>query len=164
MAIVAIDNNWAIGKKGRLLTHLPNDLKRFKELTRESIVIMGRKTLESLPNGKPLSLRDNIILTKNNSFKVKNAMVIYSIADVMTYTYKIMKEGHQSIFVIGGESIYQQFLRFCSQVYVTKINHSFKNTDTFFPNLDQLKNWKVYKGEIIKERGFTYQYLRYVRK
>ena len=114
-AIVAADNNWGIGYQNRLLVSIPSDMKFFRQKTTGNVVVMGRKTLESFPNGLPLKNRVNIVLTKYPSEK---------------------------IYVIGGESIYKMMLPYCDTVYVTKIDREFQ-ADTYFPNLDQMEDWKM---------------------
>lgn len=164
IAIVAVDKNWAIGNDNKLLTHLPTDLARFKEITREGIVVMGRRTLESLPGSDPLPLRDNVVLTRDKEYEKEGAVVINYLTDALTYLRAKSFETNQVVSIIGGQSIYEQFLPFCHQVYVTKIDYSFEEADAFFPNLDKTQDWDVREGEVVNENGFTYQYLTYSRK
>ena len=137
-AIVAVDETWGIGKNGTLLTHLPEDMKFFKETTTGQVVIMGRKTLESFPGKKPLPKRVNIVISQNESLKVDGALVVHSLKEALkeanTYT-------NQEVFVIGGASIYKALLPYCEEAYVTKMQNDF-HADTFFPNLDNNPAWK----------------------
>lgn len=136
--IVAVDNNWGIGRKNALLVHIPNDMKFFREKTMGGVIIMGRKTLESFPQGQPLAGRINIVLTKDTAYKVKDAIVVHSMEEAI----KVAGEQKKEIYCIGGASIYEQFLPYCDTAYVTKIDHEYE-ADCFFPNLDRLKNWEI---------------------
>ena len=137
--IVAVDNNWAIGSKNELLIRIPNDHKHFREETTGKVVVLGRKTLETFPQGQPLKNRTNIILSKDPNYQVKDAIVVHSIEELLE---ELKKYDEEEIFVIGGESIYRMMLPYCSKVYVTKIDHAYQ-ADTYFPNLDQLEDWEM---------------------
>ena len=163
IAIVAVDNNWAIGRDNQLLAHLPTDLERFKEITRETIVVMGRKTLESLPGGNPLPLRDNVVLTRDKNYEKEGVIVIDNFTKALTHVRLQSLQNNQVVSIIGGSSIYKQFLPFCHTVYVTKIDHEFEGADSFFPNLDEQEGWTMKEGEKIEENGYSYQYLIYTR-
>ena len=138
--IVAADKNWAIGKDNRLMWSIPADMKYFREMTRGNVVIMGRKTLESFPQGQPLKNRVNIVITKNPDYKVKGAVIVHSIEEALREAEKYGGE----IYVIGGESIYRAMLPLCERAYVTRIGHAF-DADTYFPDLDADKEWKMTK-------------------
>ena len=138
-AIVAADKNWGIGKKNRLLVSIPSDMKFFREKTTGKVVVMGRKTLESFPNGRPLKNRTNIVLTKNKDYALKDAVIVHSEEELKE---ELRKYKEEEIFVIGGESVYRMLLPLCSAVYVTRIEQEFE-ADTFFPNLDEKKEWKM---------------------
>ena len=138
--IVAVDKNWAIGKDNKLMWSIPADMKFFRETTRENIVIMGRKTLESFPQGQPLKNRVNIVITKNPNYKVKDAVVVHSIEEAIEESKKYEGE----TYVIGGESIYRAMLKYCDTALVTKIDHAF-DADTYFPNLDADEEWEMTK-------------------
>ena len=137
--IVAVDKNWAIGKSNKLLVSIPADMKFFRETTMGNVVVMGRKTLESFPGGQPLKKRTNIVLTKDKNYKVKDAIVVNSIEELLE---ELKKYNSESIYVIGGESIYRQLLPYCDMAHITKIDHAYE-ADTFFPNLDEDAQWKV---------------------
>ena len=137
--IVAVDNNWAIGSKNELLIRIPNDHKHFREETTGKVVVLGRKTLETFPQGMPLKNRINIILSKDPNYQVKDAIVVHSIEELLE---ELKKYDEEEIFVIGGESVYRMMLPYCSKVYVTKIDHAYQ-ADTYFPNLDQLEDWEM---------------------
>ncbi len=130
--IVAVDKNWAIGKNNRLMWSIPADMKFFRETTKGNVVIMGRKTLESFPQGQPLKNRVNIVITRNPGYKVKGAVVVHSVEEAVEEARKYKGE----IYVIGGESIYREMLSLCDTALVTKIDHAY-DADTYFPNLDQ---------------------------
>ncbi len=137
--IAAVDNNWAIGNKGRLLVTIPADHKRFKEVTTGKVVVYGRKTMETFPGAEPLRERTNIILSRNPSFKVENALVAPDIDGLL----EILK-GYESddIFIIGGESIYRQMVDHCDTALITKINYSY-SADACFPDLSKLPEWEL---------------------
>lgn len=137
--IVAVDNNWAIGNKGELLVSIPDDMKFFRETTMGSVVVLGRKTLAGFPNGLPLKGRDNIILSTNPNYKVKDATVVHSKEELLE---ELKKYNERQIFVIGGGAIYEMLLPYCRYAHVTKINYSYQ-ADTYFPNLDELDNWSL---------------------
>ena len=163
-AIVAVDSNWAIGKDNELLFHISDDLKRFKEITTGNIVVMGRKTFESLPNRKPLPNRTNIILTTNRNFHVDDAEVAHNFYD-LNVKLNILRKENQKVFVIGGESIYKLFLPVCDEVFVTKIYSEYPGADRFFPNLEKDYRW-VDSDDIAtvrrdKQTGLFYEFKKY---
>lgn len=137
--IVAVDKNWAIGCNNQLLVSIPSDMKFFRETTTGKVVVMGRKTLESFPGGQPLKKRTNIVITSDPTYKVKDAVVVSGIEEAVE---ELKKYKEDDIYVIGGESIYRQMLPYCKTAYVTKIDHAYA-ADTFFPNLDEMKDWKL---------------------
>lgn len=159
-AIVAVDKNWAIGYNGKLLVHLPKDLEYFKNTTLNKVVVMGRKTFESLPNKKPLSNRLNIILTRSKDYKVDGAVVLHTIDEVKEYV-KNMLSG--DVFIIGGDKIYKLFLPFISECLVTKIDYGYF-ADTYFPNLDEDVNWKLVSSSDEQSHfDITYRWTVYKR-
>lgn len=137
--IVAVDNNWAIGNKGDLLVSIPADHKFFRTVTMGNVVVLGRKTLAGFPNQQPLKGRDNIILSKDPEYKVKDATVVHSIDELLG---ELKKYKDREIFVIGGGTIYEQLLPYCKYAHVTKIDYKYE-ADTYFPNLDELDNWRL---------------------
>ena len=138
-AIVAADNNWGIGYQNRLLVSIPSDMKFFRQKTTGNVVVMGRKTLESFPNGLPLKNRVNIVLTKNKNYQVKDAVIVHSEEELLE---ELKKYPSEKIYVIGCESIYKMMLPYSDTVYVTKLDRAFQ-ADTYFPNLDQMEDWKM---------------------
>ena len=136
-AILAADKNWGIGYNNRLLVSIPSDMKFFRQTTTGKVVVMGRKTLESFPNGMPLKNRTNIVLTGNQNYQVKDAVIVHSEDELME---ELKKYNTDDIYVIGGVSVYRMMLPYCDTVYVTKIDRAFQ-ADTFFPNLDEMDEW-----------------------
>ena len=136
-AISSADKNWGIGYQNRLLVSIPSDMKFFRQTTTGKVVVMGRKTLESFPNGMPLKNRTNIVLTGNKGYHVKDAVIVHSKEELLE---ELKKYDTDDVYVIGGESIYRMLLPYCSTVYVTKIDQAFQ-ADTFFPNLDEMDEW-----------------------
>lgn len=158
--IVVVDENWNIGRDGGLLVHLPGDLKYFKEKTYGKTLVMGRKTLESFPGGKPLPGRENIILTRNVNYKPEGCTVYHSKDELI----KQLGADTSNIFISGGESIYRQFLEDCDTFFITRIYDSFP-ADRSFPNLDKRDDLKiVWKSEMQEEKGIQYQFFKYMRK
>ena len=137
--IVAVDKNWAIGKDNKLLVSIPQDMKFFRETTMGKVVVMGRKTLESFPGGQPLKKRTNIVLTRDKNYKVKDAIVVHGVEELLE---ELKNYDEKEIYVIGGESIYRALLPYCKVAHVTKIDHAYE-ADTYFPNLDEMEDWKV---------------------
>lgn len=136
--IASADKNWGIGQKNQLLVRIPSDLNRFREMTVGNVVVMGRKTLESLPGGMALQGRTNVVLTKNRDFKAKNVVVIHDVESLIEF----LKEQETEVYVIGGESIYRQLLEYCDTAYITRIDHVYA-ADAYLPNLDKDEQWKL---------------------
>lgn len=160
-AILSADKNWGIGYQNKLLVSIPSDMKFFRETTGGKVVVMGRKTLESLPNGLPLKNRVNIVLTENKNYQVKDAVIVHTVEELKK---ELEKYERQDIFVIGGESIYRMLLPLCDTVLVTKIDQSFQ-ADTFFPNLDEMEDWELAEeGEEQTCFDLEYRHTTYKRK
>lgn len=156
--IVAVDKNWAIGKNGDQLVYIPEDLKHFKELTFGHPVILGRKTLETLPGGRPLKGRRNLILSRSIDTTLVDAEIFPSLDALLAVDPK-------DAFVIGGASIYAALLDRCNTAYVTKINLEFQDADCFFPNLDEHPDWYITEvGQELEEHDIKFQYLTYERQ
>ena len=136
--IAAVDKNWAIGCKNKLVS-IPADMKFFRETTVGKVVVMGRKTLESFPNGMPLKKRTNIVLTHDKTYKVPDAILVHSMEELHE---ELKKYPSEDIYVIGGETIYKQLLDECDVAHITKIDYEFE-ADAYFPNLDELPDWKI---------------------
>ena len=137
--IANVDINWAIGKNNQLLVRIPADMKFFRETTTGKVVVMGRKTLESFPNGQPLKNRINIVLTHDRSYQVKDAIVVYSMDELHE---ELKKYPSEDIYIIGGESIYRQMVDECDVAHITKVDFAY-DADAHFPNLDEKPEWQI---------------------
>lgn len=159
--IVAADSNWGIGKDNKLLVSIPADMKFFRTTTTGKVVIMGRKTLESFPNGLPLKNRINIVLTRDRNYKVKDAVVVHSVEEALE---EVKQYDTEDVYVIGGDSVYKQMLPYCSRAHVTKIDFAYE-ADTFFPDLDQMEEWKVTeKSEEQTYFDIEYEFVTYEKE
>lgn len=159
--IVAVDKNWGIGKDNKLLVSIPSDMKFFREETMNKVVVMGRKTLESFPNGLPLKKRTNIVLTKDRNYKVKDAILVHSVEELME---ELKKYDSEDIYVIGGDSIYRQLLPYCDVAHVTKIDYAYE-ADSYFPNLDEMSDWTIERtSEELTYFDLEYMFVKYVRQ
>lgn len=159
--IVAVDSNWAIGNKDRLLVSIPNDHKHFREETTGKVVVLGRKTLQTFPQGQPLKNRTNIILSRDRNYRVKDATVVHSVEELLE---ELRQYDTEDIYIIGGESIYRQMLPYCDVAHVTKIDHVYE-ADTYFPDLDRDETWEI-TAESEEQTYFdlAYTFVRYQRK
>lgn len=159
--IVAVDNNWAIGNENRLLIRIPNDHRHFREETTGKVVVLGRKTLETFPQGMPLKNRTNIILSRDKGYCVKDALVVHSMEELAE---ELKKYDDEEIYVIGGDSVYRQLLPYCNVAHVTKIDHAYR-ADAYFPNLDQDPQWEI-TADSGEQTYFdiAYHFVRYERR
>lgn len=157
--IVAIDSNYGIGKNNDLLISIPEDMKFFRNMTTDCVVIMGKKTLESFPNGKPLKNRINIVISNDINYKVENAIIVHSINDAILEAKKYEKE----IFIIGGASIYKQFINIVDTLYITKIEKDF-GAEVFFPKINE-NEWIITPlSDIQYHNDIPYQFIKYKKK
>ena len=158
--IVAVDANWGIGNKNNLLVRIPADHKMFRNETTGKVVVLGRKTLETFPNAKPLPNRTNIILSTNPDYRVKDAEVVHSIEELLEH---LKKYNDEDIYIIGGASVYEAMLKYVDTVHVTKIDHEYE-ADAFFPNLDKDENFRI-TAESDEQVYFdiTYSFVKYER-
>jgi len=158
--IVAVAENSAIGKDNKLLWHLSEDLKRFKRLTSGNPVIMGKNTYFSLPV-RPLPKRKNIVITDVPGEQIDDCTMAYSIEDAIEKMDK-----YKENFIIGGASIYRQFLPFADRLYITWVHKSF-DADTFFPEVSEEK-WKEVSREDITETDeknpYPYSFVVYEKR
>ena len=158
-AIAAVSENWGIGRDGDLLFNIPEDKKHFRRTTLNHKVIMGRKTLESLPDGKPFKDRENIVLSRNNNFSAEGATICRSIEEVLEI---IKNSPDEEIFIVGGGEIYNAMLPCCKKAMITKVSGD-PDADTFFPNLDESPEWVLAEEsdeqefEELKFRFCTYE-------
>ena len=159
-AIVAVDKDWGIGYQGQLLEHLPADMKYFKELTTNHVVVMGRRTWDSLPN-KPLKDRLNLVITSGER-QYGEMTCFIGMAEAMARLAHV--DDDEEWFIIGGGTIYKELLPICDRVYVTKIEKYHKNIDTYFPNLDKDSNWEVSTCTELRDyKDIPYAFLTYDR-
>lgn len=158
-AIVAVYADWGIGAGGTQPIALKADRKFFRRITKDACVIVGRKTLEDFPGGKPLPNRVNLVLSTGNP-EVEGARVVHSPEEALK-----LAGDYPRALVIGGASVYRQMLPFCRRVYVTKLSAR-PDSDVFFPNLDQDPEW-VCAGPVEEggqEAGIDYEFLLYCRR
>ena len=159
--IAAVDKNWGIGKDNELLTHIPADQRFFRETTTGNIVVMGRRTLESFPGGEPLKNRTNLVLTRNPSYKKEGVMVFH---DMDTLLEECGKYPGDSVFCIGGASVYKEFLPFCDKALITRIDEEYE-ADAYFPDLDSLPEWKItYTSEEQTYFDLIYHFVTYEKE
>ncbi len=137
--VVAVDKNWGIGYKGELLARVRADLRYFQSLTKGHTVVLGSKTLSTFPGGRVLKDRINIVLSRRPDYQPENAIVLNSCEAVLEYAEKHQDE---EIFIIGGATVYEQFLPYCDTAYVTKFEREFES-DAFFKNLDESDEWEL---------------------
>lgn len=159
-AIVVVDQNWAIGCNGDLLFSLPTDMKRFRSLTLGGTVILGRKTLDSFPGGRPLPKRRNIVITRNVDFDREGCEIVSGTAAALEAAADTEAD---KLWVIGGGSVYTALLPKCKRVYLTKVDAVAEEADTFFPNLDKLPGWEIEAvSDPVEENGVTYRFIDYI--
>jgi len=157
--IVAVNKDWGIGYKGKQTVIIPEDRNYFREVTDGGIVIAGRKTFEKI--GKPLPNRKNIVLTNNRDFNVRGVTVAHSIGQALE---KIKPNSSHKVFIIGGAEVYNQFLPWCSYVYVTKIE-AISDADRYFPDLDKLSDWELmHQGDIRQSNNIWFSFDLYRSK
>ena len=158
--IVAVDEAWGIGCEGKLLASVPEDMRFFKETTQGKTVVMGRATLESLPGGRPLTNRRNIVMSRSAS-QIDGAEVCANTAQLFE---TLGGNDSGEVFVIGGEMVYRLLLPHCKKAYVTKLFDTFP-ADKFMPNMDEMPEWVVVDSSEIKEHdGISYQFVVYKNK
>lgn len=158
--IVAVDENWAIGNKNELLIRIPADHKMFRQETTGKVIVLGRKTLETFPQGLPLKNRTNIILSSNPDYKVKDATVVHSVEELLK---ELEQYNTEDVYIAGGESIYRQMLPYCDVAHVTKIDYAY-TADAYFPDLDKMPEWKI-TADSEEQIYFdiTYRFVKYER-
>lgn len=157
-AIVNVDKNWGIGIGNELLNPIPADMKFFRETTTGNVVVMGRKTFLSFPGPKALPKRVNIVITTDKEWSAPDITVCHSLEEL----YETLKNyDTDSVYVIGGSTVYEQLVPLCDTVYVTKVETS-KSADKFFPNLDADDTWKIEsEGEEQEHNGEKFRFLTY---
>ena len=159
--IVAVDNKWGIGREGGLLASLPGDMAYFKENTTGKAVVMGRKTLESLPGKRGLPKRDNFVLTRSEDYEAERCTVVHSEEELMKALAGFEPD---DVFLIGGATLYNKLYKKCDKLLVTKMDADL-NADTFIENFDDDSDYEVVsESEPMTENGVTYRFLVYRRK
>lgn len=162
--IFAVDESWNIGYDGDMLFKISKDLQRFRSLTETNIIIMGRKTFESLPDQKALPNRINIVITRDAEYRAEDILVVTSIDELFQLLDVINPDNKMVNFVIGGGNIAHQLLQYCNYAYITKVLRSFDATDTLIPNLDEDQDWIVVKEtEYYMQDDLMYNYVDYAR-
>ena len=157
--IVNVTENWGIGREDRLLVSIPADLRRFRQLTEGHTVILGRKTLATFPGGRPLKNRRNLVLSRDPDFAPAGAEVYRSVPALLAACRGLPDD---DLWVIGGASLYEQLLPYCTAARVTKTACTLP-ADRFFPNLDALSGWTVSARSPVQESdGLAFQYVDYV--
>ena len=156
-AVVAVYSDWGIGAEGTQPLVIPADRVRFRELTTGHADIVGRKTLEDFPGGRPLPKRHNIVITRQD-MQIDGASVVHSTAEAVTEAEK-----YDRCFVIGGASVFSEYFPHLTRIYVTKID-SVPHSDAFFPDLDALADWQCVEAEPWQEhKGVKYCFCVYER-
>lgn len=159
--IVAVDKNWGIGKDNHLLASLPGDMKYFKEQTMGKVVVMGRRTYESIPGGKGLPKRTNIVMTSNTDYSAEGAIVVHNEQELFD---EIKNYDAEDVFLIGGASLYNKYYKICDKLYITKINADL-GADTFITNIDEDSSFEIIsESESQSDNGIEYKFLIYERK
>ncbi len=156
--IASVDADWGIGYQGQLLCHIPEDMRWFKEHTTGKVVVMGRATLESLPGGRPLPQRVNIVLTADNNFFAPGCTVVRSPEQLLE---ELERYASDDIYVIGGASVYALLMPYCHYAYITKVEQRFP-ADRHLANLDQQPGWSLVSvSEEHQHEGLSYRFCRY---
>ncbi len=156
-AIVAVYSDWGIGCCGTQPVVVPEDRKHFRNVTADSAVIVGRRTLADFPGGKPLKNRVNIVLTSQN-IEIEGAIVVHSVEEALAEAEKTAR-----CLCIGGESVYKQFMPYVDKVYVTKVE-ALPKSDAYFHNLDTDEAWRISdEGEEKEHESIKYRFMVYER-
>lgn len=158
--IASADIEWGIGNEGDLLYNIPEDMRFFREMTTGKTVIMGRTTLESLPGSKPLPKRRNIVLSKTSG-DIAGAEICRSPEEIIEL---LSDEDSENIFVIGGESVYREMLKYCDTAYITRVEAK-TEADRHLVNLDECADWMIEKSSpMYAHNGICFKFVTYKRK
>ena len=158
--IVAADKNWAIGKGGDLIYSIPEDMKFFRRTTLGKTVVMGRKTLESFPGGKPLPKRVNVVLSSNPNYAPEGAVAVHNYAQLFA---EIAKYPEDEVMLIGGGRLYTDLAKYCRRAYITLIDAETEGVDTFIPNFDELEGWSLEAvSEPMTDGGHSFRFATYI--
>ena len=154
--IVAVDENWGIGKGNDLLFSIPEDMKFFRTQTTGKVIIVGRKTLQSFPGGKPLKNRTNVVLSRSGEWEG-----VISVKDIPSLMREISHFSSEDVFVCGGASVYKELLPYCDTALVTKVAAD-GGAEVFFSNLDADSNWVLEsEGSPIFDNGYSICFCSY---
>lgn len=165
--LAAVDGRWGIGYQNNLLFHLEQDMEFFKKKTIGNVVVMGRRTLESFPGAEPLPSRKNIVLTRDEDWRRRHEnqgeslVILSSVDEVLDY----VEQERRDVYIIGGESVYRQFMKYATDAYVTRVN-AVRTADRFFPNLDEMPEWERISviDKIQDASGISYEIVRYAKR
>lgn len=158
-AILCADEKWGIGKSGNLLFSLPKDMKFFRETTKNAVVVMGRRTLESFPGSMPLKNRVNVVLSR--SLVREDCVVVRTVEELKK---KLQELAPMPVFVIGGGEVYRLLLPYCERVLVTRVAAD-GGADVFFPDLDRTEFFRRNKrGEETEDNGYRIRFDEYVNE
>jgi len=156
--IASASENWGLGIRGRLLFSIPEDMKFFRSMTMGKTVVMGRRTLESFPGGRPLKGRTNLVLTRDAAFQAEGVCVLRSLDEARD---RLRGLGPDDVFVIGGESVYRLFLPYCRRAYITRMGIR-PEADAFLPDFDALPGWRLADpGQELRSGEISYRFTRY---
>lgn len=155
---VTADANWAIGKGDELLVRIPREQKNFIEETAGKVVVMGRKTFETIYKGLPIQGRTNIVMSRDAKLKIKGASVVHSVEELLA---QLEQYPTDDVNIIGGESVFRQLLPYCQVVHVTKLDETYA-ADKYFPALDKASQWRL-TADSDEQTYFdiAYEFLRY---
>ena len=157
--IVSVDQNWGIGYNGKLLHRNSHDMRQFRDKTRNNIILMGRKTFESLPYGKALPDRINVVMTRNEYFSRPDVIVDNDINHIMNI------DPSKEVYLIGGGEMFFNYYNQCHKIYVTKWQTKYPNVDTYMPNLDEDDNWVLaLEQKVRSENDVDYSICEYINK
>lgn len=160
ISILNCDKKWGIGKKNGLLFSLPLDMKFFRETTKGHVVCMGENTLLSFPGSKPLKNRTNIVLSQDPTHNYEGVINVHTFEDFLAKIGYYSK--NETVFVIGGASIYRQTLPYVDEVFLTKVNKD-GEAEVFFPNLDEMPEFEcIDKGTPIMDGDIEIRFTRYI--
>lgn len=159
--IVAVTKEWGIGCDNCLLFDLPDDMKFFRNATKNKIVVMGRKTLMSFPGSKPLKNRINIVLTRDTNFQPEGVVVLNSFDELFE---ELKKYDTNDVYIIGGGNIYNQLYPHCHEALITKVD-AIAKADTYLHNFDEDENWEhIYNSENYNNNGYNFTFNTYKNK
>ncbi len=162
IAIAATDKAWHVGYKGNLLVNNSYDLKRFSDLTSHHIVVMGRKTFESLPGNTALPNRTNVVLSRNKAFNPEGVLILHSMRELEEYISSIHD---RKIWIIGGQDVWEETLHMVDECLITYHHILAPQADTSFPNIDEMDDWTItsIEGRLETDEGIEFEYRTYRR-